>query len=421
MTGMSDITESCDVIVVGAGPAGVAAAIGAARAGASVRLIESQGCLGGVWTSGLLAWILDSKDKTGFLVELLDELHRRGARRQPEYGGIAFDVEAMKLLLEDLCLRAGVRVRLHTFVTGAQVDADRRLVAIETHSKSGRETWNAKVFIDTTGDGDLAARAGCRFDIGRPTDGATQPMSLLFLIGGVRYEDIHPYVHDKRDKIWREDSQRIIEACKNAGFEPSYGAPVLFRIHDDLYALMANHEYEASALDAQSITDATMRARAEVHRIANALRAISPAWSGLRLVTTASHIGVREGRRIRGLYTLTADDLTRGARFDDAVCRVNFKVDIHAMRKSEGTGYGNAGVHAQPYDIPLRAMIAADVDGLMMAGRCISGDYIAHASYRVTGNAVAMGEAAGRHAARCALADTTPHRWAAGLTRSVAG
>jgi hypothetical protein len=131
-------------------------------------------------------------------------------------------------------------------------------------------------------------------------------------------------------------------------------------------------------------------------------------WSKVRIVTTAAQIGIREGRRIHGLYSLTKEDLMRGAKFEDGVCTVNFVVDVHSLVKGEGGGYGNNGVKMKPYQIPLRSLIAKDVNNLMMAGRCISGDFYAHASYRVTGNAVPMGEAAGKIAAKAALTMRLP-------------
>src|SRR5690606_28349462 len=126
------------------------------------------------------------------------------------------------------------------------------------------------------------------------------------------------------------------------------------------------------------------------------------------IVVTGAQLGIREARRVRGLYTITSDDLIRGARFDDAVCRVTFSVDVHSLEKRDGGGYSNYEIKAKPYDIPLRSLIARDVNGLMMAGRCISGDFFAHASYRVTGNAVAMGETAGAVAAQAALQNKLP-------------
>ena len=126
-------------------------------------------------------------------------------------------------------------------------------------------------------------------------------------------------------------------------------------------------------------------------------------------MATSPQIGVREGRRITGRYTITTDDLLRGARFDDAICRVTFRIDVHSSDKTyRGTSKPD-GLEAKPYDIPLRSLIAKDVDGLLMAGRCISGDFYAHGSYRVTGNAVPMGEAAGKVAAIAALSNRLPN------------
>lgn len=146
------------------------------------------------------------------------------------------------------------------------------------------------------------------------------------------------------------------------------------------------------------MTKATLQARAEIHTIINGLQSLGGRWKNIRLIATAEHIGVREGRRIHGMYTVNTDDLIKGVRHDDAVCRVTFGVDVHSVSRSEDNidvGY-NRGIKVKPYDIPLRALIAKDVGGLMMAGRCISGDFIAHSSYRVTGNAVTMGQAVGR-------------------------
>ena len=122
-------------------------------------------------------------------------------------------------------------------------------------------------------------------------------------------------------------------------------------------------------------------------------------WKNIRIVATAEQIGVREGRRLAGLYELNADDLREGRTHADAVCRVTFPIDVHATNPQKEKGIEKSTFRAKPYDIPLRALIARDVRGLLMAGRCISGDFIAHSSYRVTGNAAAMGQAAGAAAA----------------------
>jgi hypothetical protein len=402
------IVERTDVVVCGAGPAGVAAAIAAARCGARTRLVEVNGCLGGIWTAGLLCWILDTRDKPGLLVEIISRIEKAkaGYINQPGYS-FAYDVEPMKLLLERMCTAAGVKVQLHTRAAAAALTHDDRLTLAITESKSGRQAWAAKVFIDATGDGDLAAQAGCGFDLGRPADGKTQPMSMMAIVGGIRHEQIRQFVRGT-EKDSNVPKLKLLTELRRAGVDPSYGKPTLFRIHDDLFCLAANHQYDVLPTSAADLTRATLEARSEINRLVDALRKTGGVWKNLRLVATNEHVGVREGRRIHGLYKVSASDLERGIRHEDSICRVYFGVDVHSVSSSEGKGITRTGVRSRAYDIPLRALIAADVDGLMMAGRCISGDFIAHSSYRVTGNAVAMGQAAGVAAAMAAKRDCLP-------------
>ncbi len=411
---ITPILDEFDVLVCGGGPAGVAAALASARAGARTGLVEMQGCLGGMWTSGGLTWILDSANKSGVLREILLRLDSMKARAW--YGGSptnAFDVEAMKVLLDDLCQEAGVDVKLYHLLAGAVVQ-DGRLTHAVVESKSGRQALQAKVFVDCTGDGDLAARAGCGFDLGRPGSTQTQPMSLLALVAGLDPQDVQPFFQYFEDEQWMEPKKRLKAEMERAGLSPSYGLPTLFWIRNDLFFLMANHEYGRSGIDAQDLSDATIHARRELHDLVNALRGLGGIWNCMHLVATAGKIGVRESRRIHGRYTVTAQDLAAGARHPEAVCRVTFGVDVHSTDQKGGTAIEAQAFQTQPYDIPLRALVARDVDGLMMAGRCISGDFLAHASYRVTGNAVPMGEAAGTVAARAVLTNRLPHEvaWA---------
>jgi len=401
------VVERADVLVAGGGPAGVVAAVAAARAGAKTRLIEAGGCLGGTWTAGLLSWILDSGNKTGILQDLLAELRKRGTGRK--YGGsVAYDVEVMKRVLEEMCLAAGVAVQLHTRVVAAGV-AGRRLGVAVTESKSGRQAWAAKAFVDATGDGDLAARAGCGFDYGHEETGRAQPMSMICLLTGATPEALTPFVRGLAEPAGKGSPKKnLLAEMARAGVRPSYTSPTIFYIRDGLFCMMANHEYGVAGTDAADLTAATFRGRAEVHRLIDALRKHGGTWKDVRIVATAEHIGVREGRRVRGLYTITADDLARGARFDDAVCRCHFPVDVHSTDPKRDKGIARTSVRARPYDIPYRSLVAKDVDGLLLAGRCISGDFIAHSSYRVTGDAAATGQTAGAAAALAAKTERLP-------------
>jgi len=409
------LKADADVIVCGAGPAGVAAALTAARAGARVRLFDVHGCLGGVWTAGLLTYIFDF-DKPGIARELRTKLDARGARRGADASRFVYEPEEMKLLLEELCVAAGVGIRLHTCVCAA-FKSGRRLRTIVTESKAGREAWTAPVFVDATGDGDLGAQSGCEWDVGQSKDCPCQPMTMnaLAVVKDVKALAAFTSFNGTDSFTGPGGHLTCVEAFKSelkrAGVEASYGHPTIFPVRDNLVMLMLNHEYGIKPWDADAISEATVRSRAEVFRIVRALRALGGVWEGLQVAATAEQIGVRDGRRLRGRYTMTKADLMTGARQEDAVARVTFGVDIHAGSKEANRAkpIDNGDFRMRPYDIPLRALIARDVDGLMMAGRCISGDFVAHASYRVTGNAVAMGEAAGVTCALAASSKRAPH------------
>lgn len=234
-----------------------------------------------------------------------------------------------------------------------------------------------------------------------------QPMSLMALIAGVDAEESRIYYDvgnpDRKDALFSQFLQ--------AGHCPSYAAPTLFPIRHDLFALMANHEYGVDPTDAAAITGATLRARREIDQSVRALRSLGGIWRSIRLVATAAQIGVREGRRLNGRDRVTADDLAAGRQRRDSVCRATFGMDVHSPNPGVSKGFDHANRRpVLPYDIPYGALVADGVDGLMMAGRCISGDFLAHSSYRVTGNAVAMGESAGKAAAWCAGNGLLPHQ-----------
>lgn len=419
------LQDDADVIVCGAGPAGMAAAITAARAGARVRLFEVHGCLGGVWTAGLLTYIFDF-DKPGLTRELTRRLDERDARRSQNPSRFVYEPEEMKVLLEEMCLEAGVKVQLHTRVSAAFREGQ-RLRTIVTESKSGRQAWRAPVFIDATGDGDLGAQAGCGWEVGQSKDCPCQPMTMNALAVVRDAKALAPFTSFNGTDAFEGPGGHLtcVEAfkaeLKRAGIEASYGHPTIFPVRDDLVMLMLNHEYGIKPWDAAAISEATLRSRAEVFRVMRALRKLGGVWDGLQIAATAEQIGVRDGRRILGRYTMSKQDLISGARQEDAVARVTFGVDIHADSKetNKAKPINNGDFKMRPYDIPLRALIAKEVDGLMMAGRCISGDFIAHASYRVTGNSVAMGEAAGVIAALAAKSGRLPHDvpWAEGAEK----
>lgn len=413
-----NILDTSDVLVAGAGPAGVCAAIAAARAGATVRLIEPHGCLGGIWTSGLLSWIWDHANKDGVLRDIRKRLTDRGATNPAASN--AYDPEDMKIVLEQMAREAGVKIRLYTRVVAAHLEENGTLAGVITESKSGREAFAARMFIDCTGDGDLAAQAGCQFELGHPETGACQPMTLLALITGIQGKLLQDQGVIRRGNRPLDCRPKLRAEFDRAGLDPSYAGPIILPLRDDLFMMMSNHIYGVSGLDAQQLTDATMQARQELHEQIAGLRSLGGPWANLRLVATAEQIGVREGRRIRGRYIVATEDMRQGIRHDDAVCRITFGIDVHALGK-QGDGVAVERFEIKPYDIPLRSLLSTEHENLLMAGRCISGDFLSHSSYRQTGDAAAMGEAAGACAALAVQTNCMPHEVPAGDVQHAIG
>ncbi len=379
---MIPVVRDTDVLVCGGGPAGIAAAFTAARCGAKATILERHPFLGGVWTAGALTILLDAERKGGFAQELRERLAGRGASTpwfdRPDWP--VYTLEAMKFLLDDLVDQTGVDVQLYTQV--ADVHRNGPIMdGVYTESKSGREFVRAKIVIDATGDGDVAARAGCPFEIGRPGDGKMQPMTLYGRIGGYRGGPVH--------------IEPLLSIARKAGLEPSYERITLFPQpgQSGVFMLMATHLY-GDGTNARDLTRAEFNGRREIRELVHVLRRdAGPDWEDVYLIDTGPFVGVRETRRILGRYYLTGQDVANGRLFDDGICRVGFAPDIHHPDPGEGRGLINGAF--KPYDIPYRCLLARDIDNLLLAGRCISGDHMAFASFRVTGDAVAMGEAAG--------------------------
>ncbi len=398
-----------DVVVCGGGPSGIGAAIEAARNGAKVTLVEHAGFLGGTWTAGLLGVMLDHQNKTGLVATLKQKLIDGGWKNTDHDTAhlFTFDTEGMKLILDEMCAELNINVLLYTSVVGTIVQ-NKSVTHIIVESKSGREAIAGKIFVDATGDGDVAKLSGCGYDWG-DAHGDTQPMSMLGIVTGLDFDSVKDCIQ------WggfstRQAKRNLIAEIRKGGFEATYRMPCLFELNKGVYALMAQHQYQMKSIDRDDLTAASIEGRREVYNIVKALRQVGGRWSNIQLVSTASQIGCREGRRIHGLYTVTQDDLAVGRKHEDAVCHVTFGVDIHSTKNEhEHTGEKyNRGIKSKPYDIPLRALIPKDVNGLILTGRCISGDFVAHSSYRVNGNSVILGQNAGYVASQCALKGIKP-------------
>lgn len=390
--------ENTNVLVIGGGVSGTMAAIAAARMGVQVTLVERGGCLGGMWTAGLVGCSLDSGYKTGLLSEFLGIVNREMKQ------GSATLFETQKYVLEDLCVQAGVRVYLYSQVCGIEKE-ERNIRAVSVISKSGVIEIEADMIIDATGDGDVAHMAGCGFDYGRASDGKAQPMSMIALISGLD-ECAKDYISYPDQPFW--DARKRLRTLLDSIEAPySIGCPSIQPINGGLYILSVNQEYGKSGCNVAELTAATLNARSEIYRMVRVLKEkASESFGGITLVSTPECIGVRETRRIHGRYTVTVEDMIEGREQPDAVCKVRYWVDIHSLDNDGGDGFTDDGVKAQPYDIPFRALLPQDIDNLVLAGRCISGDFYAHASYRVAGNMAPVGEAAGKMAARAVLEKT---------------
>jgi len=226
-----------DVIVCGGGPAGVCAAISAANQGSSVLLIERGGCLGGIWTGGLLSWILDCVNKEGILRNIMSTLEKRGKGYHARSGNFIAEPEAVKLLLEEMCQEAGVEVLLYTQVCAAHTEHG-HLKAVICEEKGGRWAATGNAFVDATGDGDLSYFAGCSYDLGKEGTGETQPMSLIALVDGLdpdaarEFNNTLPYEGSETAK------ELLLKEMRASGVDPSYDHPSLFHVKDGLWLMM---------------------------------------------------------------------------------------------------------------------------------------------------------------------------------------
>ena len=406
---MSHVTEpqrqtpllaDVDVLVAGGGPAGVGAALAAARAGASTMVVERYGALGGLWTTGLVNPLFDHANKGGILRELIADLTARGAwRDDPVRPGFltCFDIEAMKWLLDAKMAEAGVEVLFGAWVADAIVDGG-RVGGVLVESKSGRGAVRAKVVIDCTGDGDVAARSGAPFDKGRAEDGLMQPMTLMFRLSGCHFV--------QRDSTHLRELMERVAAERGLALPPFVRPWIIPLPTPGDAVVQLVHVYDVDATDARQLSAAYGAARREARHVCDEVFRHIPELGDAHLVQTAEQMGVRETRRILGDAVVSLDDLLEGRRHPDGICTATFGIDIHPIRAADHDHVQAPRV--RPYHIPYRALVPRHVEGLLVAGRCISGTHEAHASYRVTGNCVAMGEAAGLAAAWCAAQGIAP-------------
>lgn len=436
-----------DVIVAGGGTAGAPAAVAAARNGARTLLVEQNGFLGGVPTAAMVSCFLSFHNMRGEVVaggipqEIVERLLDMGGAVPPghlfnpygnTYSVTPFDAEALKLVLSEMAREAGVKQLLHTFVDDVLMEGGRAR-GIHMVNKGGRSLATAEAIIDCTGDGDVAARAGAPFEKGDSRDGAIMPMGLMFRLGNV---DIQPTIDFVRahpeqfilgeDPYITQTPHELVRAVRR--FED---IPVITGFWDLIKAKQETGEFpmnrkrliiyitptpgvvqintaavvQRDGTDPHDLTAAENEARATAHQLWKFFRNYVPGFDKCYLVDTAPAIGVRETRRIAGLYTVTLDDVLTGREFPDAIGRGAYCVDIH---EPDGTIRHLHIKDGKSFTIPYRALVPQGVGGLLVAGRCISADHEALGALRVQVPCMVEGQAAGVAAAMCAREGAEP-------------
>ncbi len=400
LPGQVPLKHESQVIVAGGGPGGIGAAVAAARGGAQVLLVEHYGFLGGMATAGevnpFMPNHLDNQSlDTGIFEEWLD--------RMKVYGGVRgntriFDPCAARLAAEDLCLEAGVRLLYHHRTAGVQV-AERRIDALVLHSKSGLTAAKAGTYIDCTGDGDLAALAGCEFEYGGES-GHAQPMTLCFKLKIDRNDlpDPHADPYPQFRAVEERVQQVYSQAQKEGRLECPREDVLTFRgVHDDVVHFNTTRVIQRKAIEGDELSDAEIQARRQLRQLIELFRAEIPIFAHCRLHSIASQIGIRESRRIRGRDYVTVEDYKAGRTFPDGIARVTYPIDIH-----NPTGSGTTLISPPKgswYEVPWGCLLARDVDNLAVGSRCISVDHAVHSSVRVMPPVCSLGQAAGTGAA----------------------
>ncbi len=406
------VSEGWDVIVAGGGPSGCTAAVAAAREGARVLLIEATGCLGGMGTAGLVpAWCPFSDGEKMIYRGLAERVFRESCRGVPHVPAtkldwVAINAEHLKIVYDNLIAEAGVEVLFFTFVTGVKCADDGVVESIVVAGKEGLRALKASVYVDATGDGDLAAWAGAPWQKGHPETGRMQPATFCFILSNIN-TDVYakgPTLHagNRDSAVWKAvESGRFPlirdgHCCQNV-------------IGPGTVGFNAGHLWDVDSTDTLSLTDSMRRGRQLVQQFRDALAEFWPeAFGDSFVASTAPLMGVRETRRIEGDYVLTAEDFVARRSFPDEIGRNCYFIDIHTAEDElaevtrdrvpvpERVEHYGAG---ESHGIPYRCLTPAGLRNLLTAGRCISSDRIVQGSVRVMPVCLVTGEAAGVAAA----------------------
>ena len=386
-----------DVIVIGGGFAGTAAAIAAARRGKNVLLIEKYNCLGGAAVFDLVNPFMPYSTKgengetvvlsRGLFGEIVEGLRNSGGLRADNQN--CFNEEILKYVLMKKAIESGVNLLFQTYVTGVRRTGE-RIESVRVSNVSGEEELFAEYFIDATGDANIAYLAGYPYKLGREGDSLCQPMTLCFRLGNVKAENGMGF-RARVNKLYKE-YQRAGK-IKN----PREDVLIFRTVADDIYHFNTTRVIKLDPTDAYDVTKAEIEAREQVLEMYDFLRKNFEEFGESILLSSGLQIGVRESRMIVGEHTLTKEELISCTRFDDSIAVCNYDIDIHSP-DGGGTSHYYFGP-GQYYTIPYRCLIPKNAENLLVAGRCISATHEAQASVRIMPTCASLGEAAGVAAA----------------------
>ncbi len=425
-------SKNYDVIVVGGGVSGFAAAYSAGRNGVSVLLIERNAYLGGTLTGcgvgPMMTFHAGEKQVIkGVMQDLIDRLMEGGYSvghvpdsKQYTSTITPFEAEGMKLIMDQMLEEVGVTVLFHTFVGNVETSHS-KVKGITLCNKDGINSVSGKVYIDASGDGDVAYWARAKMVSGRPEDGASQPMTLTVKYCDVDTEELKKYVLANPEKfphiaphfeIFKQSIPVDLEGFdEEFKLEKEKGNLSIARENVLMFGTGRVGEYilnttrvvDHNATDAVSLSVAEKIGRKQAAELDVFLRKHVPGFKNALLEFTGPSIGVRSSRQLIGTYVLTAEDILQQKNFEDTIAHSGYPIDIHNP-KGEGTASTFMNKKGNYYSIPYSIMTCMEVQNLLVTGRCASATFEAQASFRVTPSAGALGQAAGV-AAVLALAD----------------
>lgn len=390
------VNENYDVIVVGSGPSGMGAAIMAGRNGMRVLLIEWQGSVGGVSTTGLMSHFTGTCDSKLYR-EILNRASEKNLFKTDEI--VTIDPEMLKNTYYEMLKEANVDVLLYTFCCGA-ITENNRITGVITEGKSGRMVYTAKVIIDCTGDGDVAEKAGAEYFKGRETDGKMQPATIMFKVGGVDYSRaVFPESFER--KVETEKGE--LQALAHKLLPSPAGHVLLYRT--TLPGIVTCNMTNCTDIDgtlSEDLTKAELVCRSQMEPIVKFLREYAPGYENCYIISAASLIGIRETRHFKGVKQINEQDILEAKQFEDAVVKgAHFNFDVHNITGSglDETGVQHKFTQRNGYTIPYGCLVPEKLDGLLLSGRNISGTHMAHSNFRAMPICVAIGEACGTAAA----------------------